>query len=113
MFNTDILNNFTIGVAATVPIIVAITQALKATQWVKDKYIPFISIFIGVLVSIMFTNNFMQSLGATIMLGILYGLSASGLYSTIKVTQNAIIEEKARKASKQQAQHKSEDKRIK
>lgn len=113
LFNTDILNNFSIGVAATVPIIVAITQAMKATNWVKDKYIPFVSIIIGIFVSIMFTHNFMSALSATIMLGILYGLSACGLYSTVKSTQNAIVEERARKANKHNTQHDLEDKRIK
>lgn len=101
MIDTTLLHTFAIGAAATVPIVIAITQAFKMMNWVQDKYIPFISMIVGIGVAILLTHNFMADLSNTIMSGILFGLSASGLYSGVKSTTQAIVAEKARKASEE------------
>lgn len=98
MLNNDIFQNFTLGAAATVPIIVAITQAFKF--WVNDKYAPFVSILVGIGVNMLLTHDFMNDLSGTILLGILFGLASSGLYSGLKTTTLAIKEKRAEEARK-------------
>jgi Na+-translocating ferredoxin:NAD+ oxidoreductase RnfD subunit len=102
MFNTDVITNFSLGAAATVPIIVAIVQAFKLTQWVKDRYAPLLSICIGVLVAWLLSNHTATNytLGGVILTGILFGLSASGLYSGIQTTAEAIKMDRIRAINK-------------
>lgn len=97
MIDTNFLNNFTLGAAAAVPIIVAITQAFKFV--IAQKWVPFISILVGIGVAILLTHDFIKDLSGTILMGILFGLSASGLYSQVKSTSQQIAQERARKAA--------------
>lgn len=111
MFNSEAIQNFTLGAAATVPIIVAIVQACKLTGWVKDKYAPFLSMFVGMGVTMLLTHDFMSDLSGTILTGILFGLASSGLYSGIKTTAQAIkIQESERLMKKQNKQQHAQSK---
>ena len=74
-----------LGAVAVIPIIIAIIQALKLTGWVKDKFAPLISIGLGVIIGFI-ANHDSADLSNTILTGVTYGLSASGLYSGIKET---------------------------
>lgn len=102
MFNTDIITNFSLGAAATVPIIVAIVQAFKMTGWIKDRYAPLLSIGIGVLVAWLLSNHTAvnYTFGGVVLTGILFGLSASGLYSGIQTTAQAIKMDRIKKINK-------------
>jgi hypothetical protein len=77
-----------LGAIAVIPIIIAIIQALKMTGWVKDRFAPLISIALGVLIGFI-ANHDSADLSNTILTGVTYGLSASGLYSGVKETANA------------------------
>jgi hypothetical protein len=85
-YNFDLLN---VGSIAIIPIVIAVVQALKMTGWVKDKYAPFVSIFVGIAIAFI-SNHDAADLTNTILSGILFGLSASGLYSGISTTSAAI-----------------------
>jgi hypothetical protein len=87
--SADVVNN-----AAAVPIVVAITQLFKMLSPKMEKFAPFISLGLGVLISFITTANATGSIGGTILSGILYGLSASGLYSATKSTAHAITPDK-------------------
>jgi uncharacterized membrane protein (DUF441 family) len=63
------------------PIILGIVQALKMSD-IPDKYAPIISIFVGVIIA--FITNEATLWGQNILSGLVYGLSASGLYSGTK-----------------------------
>lgn len=112
MINTDIFTTATLASAATVPIIVAICQVFKMTGWVKDKYAPFVSIIIGIVVAWLLVNNDgipnndgMANIGGTILTGILFGLSASGLYSGVRSTSEAIKLDRMKKEAKSKKIH--------
>lgn len=98
----DIIQAMTISAAAVVPIIVAICQVFKF--WVPEKYSPFLSLLVGVIVTFLFADNFRADLGGTILTGILFGLAASGLYSGVKSSAHAL------KAEKKQQQAQKQDK---
>lgn len=65
-----------------VPIILGIVQALKSTK-IPDSYAPIISIVIGVLIAFVIADNTV-TWGHNVIGGLIYGLSASGLYSGTK-----------------------------
>lgn len=69
-------------IAVAVPIIVALTQAVKMVG-VPKKFIALVSVFIGVL---FFYVLGLGELNERILDGIVAGLTASGLWSGVKST---------------------------
>ena len=95
--NTEIFTQATLASAAVVPIIVALCQVFKMTGWIRDRYAPFLSILLGIGIAFLLVNNDgiigndgINNIGSTILTGILFGLSASGLYSGVRSTSEAI-----------------------
>lgn len=83
----DFVNYDITGAVAVVPIILAIIQALKMVG-LPNKYAPIASIALGVIVGFIFRHE-TADLSQTILAGVTYGLSASGLYSGVKTTAHA------------------------
>jgi hypothetical protein len=83
-----LIDSLAVGAVAVVPIIVAIVQALKMTGKLPNKFAPLVSIAVGIGVGFIFRHE-TQDLSQTILAGVIYGLSASGLYSGIKTTAHA------------------------
>jgi hypothetical protein len=79
---------------AAVPIVVAIVQLFKmvGSNTVMTKFAPFISLGAGILIAFL-TNGDTVGIGDNLLQGIIYGLSASGLYSGTKATAHAIKKE--------------------
>ncbi len=100
MWNTELISSITLGAAATVPIIVALTQMVKMTGKVQDKYAPFVSIGFGILIAFLFAHN-SKDFSANILSGILFGLAASGLYSGIRSSAQAIQADKRKNIMKE------------
>jgi MFS family permease len=100
MFNTDIITSLSIYSAALVPIILSVVQAFKMTGWVQDKYAPFLSIAVGIGISLLLVHDAFHNIASVILGGILFGLSASGLYSGITTTAAAIKADRQKKEQK-------------
>lgn len=77
---------------AVVPIIVALVQVGKMMN-MPNKYAPILSLGVGILISFLFGGTL--NIGQSVLSGILYGLSASGLYSGIKTTAHATKKEES------------------
>lgn len=60
-----------------VPVIIGLVQLFKMAG-LKTKYAPFAAILLGLLFGVFYFNN---SIKDGILLGLVFGLSASGLYS--------------------------------
>src|SRR3982751_6456442 len=88
MWNNEVLSSITLGATATVPIVVALTQIVKVGGWINPKFLPFISILFGIIVSFLFAHD-TGDFSANILAGILFGLAGSGLYSGLKASANA------------------------
>ena len=93
MWNNELIASITLGATATVPIVVAMTQMIKVTGWIHEKYMPFVSIFMGILIAFLFAQD-KGDISANILSGLLFGLAGSGLYSGIKASTNAFRAEK-------------------
>ena len=76
-----------------VPLIIGLLEVIKRAEVVNTKYIPLISVLIGGILGI--TVNGLNTNG--ILLGITYGLSATGLYTSVKKYSDVTNEEKKKK----------------
>lgn len=65
---------------AIVPLIIGIVQLCKRFG-LKPKYAPFIALPVGILIGIVYFEN---SIKEGVLIGVMFGLSASGLYSSSK-----------------------------
>lgn len=72
-----------------VPLIIGLLEVIKKADVVNTKYIPLISILIGGILGV--TVNGINTNG--ILLGITYGLSATGLYTSVKKYSDVANEE--------------------
>jgi hypothetical protein len=79
VYNDVVANSFWI-----IPLVVALVQAVKM-MGVATKFSPIISIGAGILLGFLVNSEFTTA--QSILSGVIYGLSASGLYSGITVTQ--------------------------
>lgn len=102
MFNNDIISNFTLEAAAIIPIITAVVQAFKMTQWVKDKYAPFLAMLVGIGITFLLAHDASNNISSLILSGILFGLASSGLYSGLQTTVKAIKMDRQQKQFSQQ-----------
>lgn len=100
MWNTELISSVTVGAAATVPIILALVQMIKMTGWLDAKYAPFVSIGFGILISFLLAHD-SRDWSANILAGILFGLAASGLYSGIRSSAQAIQMDKRKDIMKE------------
>lgn len=80
--NDFVMADYVSRAVLIVPVIVGIVQAVKMTK-IPDMYAPMISIAIGIFIAFMMDSGDLW--GHSVMAGIVYGLSASGLYSGSKV----------------------------
>jgi hypothetical protein len=78
---------------AIVPIIIALVQGVKMTGWLDDRFAPLLAIGFGILISI-FADHETADWTNSALSGVIYGLSASGLYSGVKSTMNTRVENK-------------------
>lgn len=70
-----------------VPLIMALTQVCK--QWVKDsRWYPVIAVGFGIVLDIFVGMAIGQSMVSSIIVGVITGLAAAGLYSGISNCRN-------------------------
>lgn len=72
-----------------VPLIIGLLEVIKRAEVVNTKYIPLISVLIGGILGV--TANGINTNG--VLLGITYGLSATGLYTSVKKYSDVTNEE--------------------
>ena len=100
-FDMDLVTSNAI---VAVPIVVAIVESVKLTGWVRDYYIPFVSIAVGMIIS--FLSNSSPDLSANLLSGVVFGLMASGLYSGVKTTMFATARLRAERNEKSSSRKK-------
>lgn len=104
--------NFDLSVITTnaivvVPIVIALTQAIKLTGFIPDHFAPLVSIGVGILIGWIGGPND-ATLSSMFLSGAIYGLMASGLYSGVKTTMYARTRQKAQE--KESKNHSSRNK---
>jgi len=71
--------------AIIISLILGLTEAIKRLFKLDKRYVPALAVILGA--TIMFISGF-GNYGYTILTGIIYGLSAVGLFSGVKNTLN-------------------------
>ncbi|WP_277585557.1 phage holin family protein [Psychrobacillus antarcticus] len=77
----DIHTNFWDALIA-VPVIIILTQFIKIYFKIPNKYIPYVALIIGLLISIFISHP--NNLVAGIFMGWFYGYAAVGNYAALK-----------------------------
>ena len=70
-------------VSLAIAMTVGLTEAIKRTNILSDRYTALVSLFIGILVSLLANKGISFEI---VFSGIIVGLSASGLWSGVKHT---------------------------
>jgi hypothetical protein len=94
------LTVITANALVIVPIVIALTQAIKLTGFIPDHFSPLLAIGIGIIIGFLGDHD-NGDLTVTILSGAVYGLMASGLYSGIKTQIRAHQEMKQKRQNKQ------------
>ena len=75
-----------------VPVIMILTQILKIYFKIPNKYVPYVALIIGLLISIFISHR--HNLFAGIFMGWFYGYAAIGNYAALKVAWSAYRKQK-------------------
>ncbi|MCK9216358.1 MAG: hypothetical protein M0P77_00325 [Firmicutes bacterium] len=83
-----------INEAVIIPVIVALVELFKGLGLPK-KFASLVSVILGAIIGTLYIEN--NDIKTNFFLGIVYGLSASGLYSTTKNSIEGLIDIKNKK----------------
>lgn len=70
--------NFDFAQLILIPLCVGLVQVIKMTKKVNIDYIPLTSLIVGIVLGMVFRNG--NALDTSLLIGIMVGLSASGLF---------------------------------
>lgn len=71
-----------IDIALLIAVVIALTEVVKNTTKVSIRYVPLISLILGVISGVLYLDG---DLKETVLYGIIVGLSASGLFDQSKI----------------------------
>ncbi len=82
------LMNSAVAVALVLaPLTVGIIEVVKRTLNVADRYLPALSLFVGILIAVLIALGTGQDMVQYILVGAVGGLSAAGLYDQKKIAE--------------------------
>jgi len=83
----ELINNAVLLAVVLAPITTGIIQVVKQTLNIDNKYLPIISLLVGILVAVLIALGTGQDIVQYILVGVIGGLSASGLYDQKKIAE--------------------------
>ena len=96
------LGAITTNAIVVVPIVLALTQAIKLTGFIPDHFAPLVAIGVGIIVAWLGNGNDVP-FSTTLLSGAIFGLISSGLYSGVKTTMQARNKQKVEEQNKANA----------
>lgn len=69
-------------IALIVGVVIAVTQLIKNLEFMSKKYLPIVSLLLGLVAGLFYVNGNLQE---QIMYGVMIGLSAAGLFDQSKI----------------------------
>lgn len=82
MIEEKIIFDTIIATAWIVPVITGLVQVIKGGNWIVEKYLPLVSIAVGIALSLVVVGSSMLG----VLVGLMFGLAASGFYDLGKKT---------------------------
>lgn len=83
----ELVNNAVLVAVILAPITTGIIQVVKQTLNIDNRYLPLISLLVGILVAVLIAYGTGQDIVQYILVGVIGGLSASGLYDQKKIAE--------------------------
>ncbi|MBG9981761.1 hypothetical protein HZY86_01385 [Aerococcaceae bacterium DSM 111020] len=81
----NILDNAIVVATALAFLISGIVEAIKTATDIDVKYVPLLSLAIGLIIGLTLAYGFNLDVAETVLAGCIGGMSASGLYDNIKM----------------------------
>ena len=83
----ELINNAVLVAVILAPITTGIIEVVKQTLNINNRYLPILSLLVGILVAVAIALGTGQDVVQYILVGIVGGLSASGLYDQAKIKE--------------------------
>ena len=84
----ELINNAVLVAVILAPITTGIIEVVKQTLNIDNRYLPILSLLVGIFVAVAIALGTGQDLVQYVLVGIVGGLSASGLYDQGKIKED-------------------------
>ena len=82
----ELMNNAVLMALVLAPITTGMIEVVKRTANIQERYLPLVSLLSGVAIAVLIALGTGQDIVQYILVGVIGGLSASGLYDQSKIT---------------------------
>ena len=83
----ELMNNAVLMALALAPITTGMIEVVKRTANIQERYLPLVSLLSGIAIAVLIALGTGQDIVQYILVGVIGGLSASGLYDQKKITK--------------------------
>ena len=83
----ELINNAVMVAVILAPITTGIIEVVKQTLNIDNRYLPILSLLVGIFVAVAIALGTGQDVVQFVLVGIVGGLSASGLYDQAKIKE--------------------------
>lgn len=85
----ELINNAVLVAVILAPITTGIIEVVKQTLNIDNRYLPILSLLVGILVAVAIALGTGQDLVQYVLVGIVGGLSSAGLYDQTKIIEKS------------------------
>ena len=82
----ELMNNAVLMALVLAPITTGMIEVVKRTANIQERYLPLVSLLSGVAIAVLIALGTGQDIVQYILVGVIGGLSSSGLYDQSKIT---------------------------
>lgn len=83
----ELINNAVLMALVLAPITTGMIEVVKRTANIQERYLPLVSLLSGVAIAVLIALGTGQDIVQYILVGVIGGLSSSGLYDQKKITE--------------------------
>lgn len=83
----ELVNNAVLVAVILAPLTTGIIEVVKQTLNINNRYLPILSLLVGIFVAVAIALGTGQDVVQFVLVGIVGGLSASGLYDQVKIKE--------------------------
>lgn len=87
MMIEELMNNAVLVAIILAPITTGIIEVVKQTLNINNQYLPILSLLVGIAIAVLIALGTGQDVAQFVLVGIVGGLSASGLYDQVKIKE--------------------------
>ena len=83
----ELMNNAVLLALVLAPITTGMIEVVKRTANIQERYLPLVSLLSGIAIAVLIALGTGQDIVQYILVGVIGGLSSSGLYDQKKITE--------------------------